>query len=178
MKKNAALILLLVLPILAAAQMAAPSPAAEMKKLDFLVGQWKGEGWMEFRPGQRETFKINENIQRKVDGAVLLIEGLGTTKKPGQSEEVPIHKAFAIVEYDVRAKHFRFRAYRAGSGSVDVEPQVGENTLSWGFHDERGGEIKFTIKLNDKGQWFEIGEYSSDSKTWHKFLEMTLSRIP
>jgi len=178
MKKIAALLLLSILSVMSALAQthAAPAPS-EMRKLDFLVGQWKGEGWMEMRPGQRQKYTINESAQRKVEGAVLLIEGLGTTKIPDKAEEVPIHKAFAIVDYDAKTKLFRLRAYRAGGGVIDTEPKIGENSLVWGFRDERGGEIRFTITLNEKGQWFEIGEYSSDGKTWRKFLEMTLSRL-
>ena len=178
MKKFALLMLLSILPVSAAAQQMPQSPQpTEMKKLDFIVGQWKGEGWIEFGQGGRRTFTINESVQRKVEGMVLLIEGLGTGRMAGKTEEVPVHKAFAIVDYDEKSKAFRFRAYRAGTGAIDSQPQVGENSLIWGFHDARGGEIKFTIKLNEKGQWFEIGEYSSDGKTWRKFMEMTLNRV-
>lgn len=177
MKNLAALLLLSMLPMMSMAQThSAPAPP-EMKKLDFLIGQWKGEGWMELRPGQRQTATVNESVQRKVEGTVLLIEGLGTTRMPDKPEEVPIHKAFAIVDYDVGTKLFRLRAYRAGTGAIDTNPQVGENNLIWGFKDGRGGEIRFTIRLNEKGQWFEIGEHSSDGKTWRKFLEMTLTRV-
>lgn len=178
MKRIAALLYLLaLLPLASMAQTPASSPPAEMKKLDFIVGQWKGEGWIELRPGQRETFTINESAQQKVEGAVLLLEGLGTSRTQGKAEAVPVHKAFAVIDYDVQAKAFRMRAYRAGTGAIDAVPQVGDNMLVWGFHDARGGEIRFTIKLNEKSQWFEIGEYSSDGKTWRKFMEMTLSRI-
>ncbi len=178
MKNLAALLLLSILPVITATAQTHPTSAPpEMKKLDFLVGQWKGEGWMELRPGQRQTATVNESVQRKVEGTVLLIEGLGTTRMPGKPEEVPIHKAFAIVDYDVTAKLFRLRAYRAGSGAIDTEPKVGDNSLVWGFRDARGGEVRFTIRLNEKGQWYEIGEYSSDGKTWRKFLEMTLTRM-
>jgi hypothetical protein len=178
MKQLAALLLLTILPLITASAQTPPKSAPpEMKKLDFLVGQWKGEGWVEFGPGQRHTATINESVQRKAEGSVLLIEGLGTTRMPDKAEEVPVHKAFAIVDYDVKAKLFRLRAYRAGDGSIDTSPQVGENSLVWGFPNGRGGEIRFTIKLNEKGQWFEIGEYSSDGKTWRKFLEMTLTRV-
>lgn len=178
MKKLAALLLLSILPVAMASAQTHPAPAPpEMKKLDFLVGQWKGEGWIEFRPGQRQTATVSESVQRKVEGTVLLIEGLGTIRMPDKPEEVPIHKAFAIIDYDVKAKLFRLRAYRAGDGATDTEPKVGENSLVWGFRDARGGEVRFTIRLNDKGQWFEIGEYSSDGKTWRKFLEMTLTRV-
>jgi hypothetical protein len=178
MKKFAALLLLSMFPLISAmAQTQSMSAPPEMKKLDFLVGQWKGEGWMELRPGQRQTATVNESVQRKAEGTVLLIEGLGTTKMPDKPEEVPVHKAFAIVDYDVGTKLFRLRAYRAGAGAIDTNPKVEENSLVWGFKDARGGEVRFTIKLNEKGQWFEIGEYSGDGKTWRKFLEMTLNRL-
>ena len=39
-----------------------------MKKLDFLVGQWKGEGWISFGPGQRRTFTQTETIEPKLGG--------------------------------------------------------------------------------------------------------------
>jgi hypothetical protein len=178
MKKIAALLYLLaILPLASAAQTAASAPPAEMKKLDFIVGQWKGEGWIEMRPGQRETFTINESAQRKVEGAVLLLEGLGTRQTTDKTEGAPVHKAFAVIDYDVQAKAFRMRSYRVGTGAIDALPQVGDNMLVWGFHDARGGEVRFTIKLDEKGQWFEIGEYSGDGKTWRKFMEMTLSRV-
>jgi hypothetical protein len=101
---------------------------------------------------------------------------LGTARLPGGQEDVPIHNAFAIVTYDAKGKVFRIRAYRAGGETVDAEPKVTDNTLVWGFSDARAGEIRFTVKLNEKGQWHEIGEYSRYGKTWQKFLEMTLDR--
>src|SRR4028118_2003993 len=98
MKKITLLLLLLVLPMTLMAQAPAPLQPTEMKKLDFLVGQWKGEGWVQFGPGPRQTFTINESALRKVGGAVILIEGLGA----GGKENVPIHNAFAIVTYDAK----------------------------------------------------------------------------
>jgi hypothetical protein len=52
----------------------ARAPAAQrdaMKKLDFLVVEWKGEGWMEFAPGQRRTIRGTEIVQRKLDGQLM-----------------------------------------------------------------------------------------------------------
>jgi hypothetical protein len=31
--------------------------------------------------------------------------------------------------------------------------------------------------VNEKGQWFEIGEVSTDGKQWRTFFEMTLERM-
>lgn len=176
MKKIAAILLLSVLSLTSAAQ-TPPSPElAEMKRLDFLVGQWQGEGWIVFGRGERHTFRQTENVQRKVDGAVLLIEGLGKSKDPDNSGAI-IHSAFAVLSYDKDAKIFRWRAFRAGGSSIDTEAKVSENMLVWGFRDPRGGNMRFTITLNEKGQWFEIGEMSRDGQTWIKFFEMTLTRM-
>src|SRR3954465_4448796 len=87
-----------------------PAPAAQrdaMKKLDFLVGEWKGEGWMEFAPGQKRTFKGTEVVQSKLDGLLLAIEGLHRGRV-GDKEEVVVHNAFGLVSYDDKAKRYRF----------------------------------------------------------------------
>lgn len=184
MKKFSLLLLLLMLPVALHAQTQTQTPAvattpqsSEMKKLDFLVGQWKGTGYIEFGPGQRRTFTETENVQSKLDGVVLLIEGLGKGKTAASQEEVTIHNAFAFASYDRDAKVFRWRAFRADGSSMDTNATVSENALVWGFHDPRAGEMRFTIKLNDKKQWFEVGEFSRDGNTWQKFFEMTLDRV-
>ena len=180
MKKTIALLLLFcVSAAVARAQTpaAAPPQLAEMKKLDFLVGQWQGDGWIVLGPGQRRTFRQTETVQNKVGGTVLLIEGLGKGKVPGQTEEVTIHNAFAVVSYDGKANAFRWRAFRADGVEMDAAATVTERNIVWGFRDPRAGEVRFTIKLNDAGQWFEVGELNRDGKTWFKFFEMTLQHV-
>jgi hypothetical protein len=157
------------------AQAPAGAGSEEMKKLDFLVGQWKGTGWIDFGPGQRRTFKQTESVQLKVDGALLVVEGLGKGNVPGKQEEVTVHSAFAVVSYDGKSSAFRWRTYRGGNW-IDTNAKVGDRALEWGFHDDRAGDIRFTIKINEKGQWFEVGENSRDAKTWQKFFEMTLDK--
>lgn len=175
MKIIAVILLLSVLPLASAAQTPLSPQQAEMKKLDFLVGQWQGEGWIMLGPGQRHTFRQTENVQRKVDGTVLLIEGVGKSKDP-KNEGAIIHNAFAIITYDNSAKAFRWYAVRANADPVDTQLKVSEKTFIWGMTNQ-GGEIRFTIKINEKGQWFEVGEFSRDGKTWQKFFEMTLERV-
>ena len=149
----------------------------EMKKVSFLVGQWKGEGWIELGQGQRR-FTETESVQSKLGGEVLLIEGLGKTNVDGKETGTTVHNAIALLSYDEKSKTFRFQAHQAGGRSVDSEARVTDGTLEWGFVDEaRAGTIRFTIKLTDSGKWFEIGEGSRDGKTWHKFFEMTLQRV-
>ena len=154
----------------------APSPTAqleEMKKINFLEGQWRGEGWIMLGPNHKETFKQSEVVQSKLGGVTILVEGLG--KSTDGSERV-VHNALAVISYDQQKKGYRFSAYKADGQAIDAEATFSKDALVWGFKDQRGA-TRFTIKLTEKGEWNEVGEFSPDGKNWFKFFEMTLQRI-
>lgn len=178
MKKLILLMCLLLIPVDALAQDHGTSSAAEMKKLEFLLGEWKGEGWIEMGPGGRKTFKQTETVQSKLNGVVTIIEGLGKSKLPDTGQEVVVHQALAVISYDSTAKKFQFRAFRGDGNYIDANMTVSDKSLIWGFRDpQRNVEIKYTIQFNDASQWVEVGEFSLDGKTWRKFFEMTLQRV-
>ena len=157
-----------------------PAPAAQrdaMKKLDFLVGQWKGEGWMEFAPGQRRTFKGTETVQGKLDGLLLAVEGRHLGRPDDKGKEVVVHNAFGLVSYDDKAKRYRFQAFTSRGNYEDAEAKVSEGQLVWGMKVPQFGEVRYTTKLDEKGRWFEVGEVTQDGKAWRKFFEMTLERV-
>ena len=156
------------------------APAAQrdaMKKLDFLLGQWEGEGWMEFAPGQRRTFKGTEVVQSKLDGLLLAVEGRHLGQLGGEGKEVVVHTAFGLVSYDDKAKRYRFQAFTGRGNSEDTEAKVTEGQWVWGMKVPQFGDVRYTIKLDEKGRWFEVGEVSQDGKAWRKFFEMTLERV-
>ena len=148
----------------------------KMKALAFLVGEWEGEGTYEFGPDQKRTFKARETVTPKVGGKAILVEGLGTmTVESGQ--EVPVHEALAVLTWDAANDKYVFLPVTAREGYVQAHVEVSEKKIAWGFDDPRGPKIRFTITLNEKGQWSEVGESSVDSgKTWHAFMDMTLTR--
>ena len=172
MKKILWIALLCISPVAALAQTPASGQRAEMKKLDWLVGHWKGTGWMQMGPQGRKEFTQTETNQWKLDGLVLLIEGQGKSKVDGST----VHTALAFVSYDEGAKTFRWRAFTAEGRQTDAVAKVGANSLEWGVEISQRGRMRYTIKLNDKGEWFEVGEMSQDGQTWQKFFEMTLQR--
>jgi len=158
-----------------------PQPSAKqleaMKKLDFLVGEWKGEGWTEMVPGQRKSSPIRESVQPKLGGMVLLVEGLGKHKVPGKDEEVTVHNAVGILSYDERAGIYRLRSYVLSGQSTDAEARFTDGGFQWGFKAGPSLSFRYTVKLTDKGEWFEIGEMSPDGTSWRKFHEMTLQKM-
>lgn len=165
-------ILMLILSVTATTAAAQSSSSQEppMKKFDWWVGEWKGKGWQEYVPGRPGEFTITETIQSKLDGMVLLIEGIG---KEG---ERTIHHALAVLSYDPQARGYRMRSYLANGRSGEFEVKVSDHGFEWGIQLPQGS-TRYTMKLTEKGEWHEIGERSMDGNTWKKFHEMTLQRV-
>ena len=181
MKKSAVLVLVLIGVSTALAQ--APSPSAtgagltEMKKLEFLVGNWKGSGWMQMGPGQRSESFVTESVQSKLGGRVFVIEGLGRAKSEGSAEGRVVHNAFAFLYYDEESSRFRMRAFLANGQAVDADTNYKDGVFEWGFQLPQG-RIQYRIRLNAKQQWQEEGSITLDGgKSFQKFFEMTLDRI-
>lgn len=180
MKKLLALVVILVgTSIVALAQPQAANGAglAEMKKLEFLVGEWKGLGWIQMGPGQKAESSVTETVQSKLGGRVFVIEGLGKARSEGSSDGRVVHHAFAFLYYDQEASRFRMRAFLANGQAVDADTNFKDGVFEWGFQLPQG-RIQYRTRLNEKNQWVEEGSISLDGgKTYQKFFEMTLDRI-
>lgn len=141
----------------------------EMKKLESMVGQWKGSGWIQ-QGAKRETFTGTETVQRKIDGLALLVEG-----KFANPEGKIIHETLAVLAFSPKDTKYRFRTYLASGMSGEHDFKLVEGGFEWGFSFPNG-TIRYTIKTaNDV--WSEIGEYSKDGKTWMKIFEMNLQKV-
>jgi hypothetical protein len=158
---------------------APPNPAlAAMKRLDFLVGQWEGTGWIQMGP-RRATFRQRETVRYAAGGTVVIIDGLGHSQDPGRQDRI-VHQAFAVVSYDAASQAFRWRAYRAADGNeITAQPEVGTDKLVWGFDlpQSGAGHVRFTITRTAAGDWLEVGEMQRPSGEWMQFFEMTLKPV-
>ena len=151
--------------------------AEEMGKLDFLIGEWKGEAWIQMGPGKRENVIQTEKVTPKAGGKVLLVEGLGRKKLEDGTAGDVVHDAIALISWDKAKSTYRFIGHVAQQESVDTTlDMTAANTLVWGLDTPQGGKVRYTIRLNEKGQWNEVGEFSRDGTNWMKFFEMTLTK--
>lgn len=151
----------------------AAAKRSEMKKLDRLVGQWKGSGWIQ-QGRERESFSGTETVQRKIDGLELLVEGRFTAKMPGGEEKV-IHETLAVLSYNLQTKIYDFDTFLASGRSGKHELKIIEDGWEWGFKIPQG-VVRYKIKIADN-TWTEIGEIMLNGKDWTKFFEMNLKKV-
>jgi len=162
------------IPLLAQGQVD-PTPAIEaVTQAAFLEGNWAGEGWIQMGPGPKEEFTQTETVTSMLDGAVMLIEGVGHSK--GEDAAKQIHHALAVISFDPVNETLVFSSYVAGRPRLDLVPEVAPNTFKWGFSPPNGGEIRYSIVIED-GVWHEVGEFSRDGESWHQFFEMRLTKL-
>ncbi len=168
------LAILLALPLMSFGQNEPLNPKMAMEKLSFLEGQWSGSGWQIGQDRKKHSFTQTEDISFEANGEVLLVKGLGKTPDETGKDKV-IHSAIALISYNTREGHYDFRSYAAGRGGGNFTGKlVKENHFEW-YLETPQSKIKYTITLNEKGQWHETGEMAM-GENWFQFFEMTLDK--
>ena len=144
-----------------------------MKKLNFLVGQWSGEGRMLRPGGEWMDITQTEHAEYKLDGLLLMIEGVGRAKGDGQ----PVLGAYGIVSYDDATGKYYMRAFNEGQWlQTETDLSSNDKGLTWGF---TIGDIrtKSTMRLTDSGEWTENHEISIGTQPPRKFMELTVKPV-
>ncbi len=138
-----------------------------MKKLSFLAGHWSGPVSVSRGPGEPLKLTQTENVQYKLDGLVLLIEG----KSVGPDGKAQF-EALATVSYDDAAHVYRFRAYNDGH-YIDTELTVNADGFAWGFN-AGPAKIQNTMHLTAKGEWHETTDVTFGGNPPQRSVEMLL----
>lgn len=144
-----------------------------MRRLGFLVGEWSGEASALRGPGQVVDLNQSEIAQFKLDGLVLMIEGVGRSKSDG----TPALQALGLITFDDASGTYRMRAYNDGRWlETEVKIIDEDRAISWGF---ALGEIstKSVLRINEKGEWTELAELTIGTRPPQKLMELTVRRI-
>jgi hypothetical protein len=145
---------------------------AAMGKLSFLVGRWSGAA-SALRAGGMVDLLQTEEAQFKLDGLLLMIEGVGRAKADGKL----VLQALGLISFDDQAGTYRMRAFNDGRWlETDVQLAEGGNTLSWGF---TLGEIKTrsVLRINNKGEWTESAEMTVGTGPPRKLMDLAVRRL-
>jgi hypothetical protein len=142
---------------------------AAMKEVSFLVVKWAGEARL--LRGSAESMELlqTEEAWYKLDGLILVIEGVGRTKS-GQ----PVLQAFGIISYDDESATYRMRAFNDGR-FLETQVKLLEEGkgMTWGFV---LGAIRTNsvLRINENGEWTELAEITIGPEPPKKLLELTV----
>jgi len=142
-----------------------------MRKLSFLAGRWSGSVTIVRGPGEPLHLTQTEDVEYKLDGLVLLIQGQSTS-----AEGKVLFSALATIAYDDTSHAYRFRAYNDGH-YLDTELSVPANGFSWSFT-AGPAHIVNTMHLTRKGEWGEVTEVTVGGHPPHRSVEMLLRHQP
>lgn len=168
-------VFVLVFSLTPVAQQPAPSSVdtqrEAMRKLSFLSGHWTGPITIFRGTGEPLRLIQTENVDYKLDGLVLLIEGQSTSA----SGKV-LFSALATIAYDDASHSYRFRSYHDGH-YLDTELSVPDHGFSWGFTSGPAHVVN-NMQLTAKGEWSEFTELTVGSTTPQHSMEMLLQHQP
>lgn len=139
-----------------------------MKKLSFLAGTWKGPATA-YLPGGPLKMTQTEEVQYKLGGLVMLVEGTG--RLPDGTVRF---NALATITYDEPSKTYRIRAHSDGR-FVESELKLADRGFEWGYQ-AGPAKINFTMKLTEKGEWQETGEYVVGGQPPRKSVELLVTK--
>ncbi|HZQ17304.1 MAG TPA: hypothetical protein VFA90_01185 [Terriglobales bacterium] len=142
-----------------------------MSKLSFLVGQWSGPVTIAHGQGEPLHLRQTEDVEYKLDGLVLLIEGKSTS-----ADGKVVFSALATLAYDDASHAYHFRAYNDGH-YLDTDLSVRDRGFSWSFT-AGPAHISNTMHLTDKGEWNEVTEVIYGNNAPHRSVEMLLQKQP
>jgi len=150
---------------------------SEDNPLSFMVGKWKGNGWMMTQSGKQFT-NITENVVCKLDCAVLSVEGLGTKQDSLTNQQIIVHDAFGVISKDLKNNKWVMRAYKKGD-VIDAEIVfVSEKVIRWKLPiPNNSGTMQFTTDFTDAGKWKGTGEYSRDGQNWMIMMQTELTKV-
>ena len=141
-----------------------------MKRLSFLIGRWSGQAHVQRGPGEPLLLMQREEVQYKLDGLVLMIEGIGRTA----NDNKPVLQALGMISFDDETGTYHMRAFNDGRFlETEVKLLNDGKGLTWGF---TFGEIhsNSVLKINEKGEWTELAEISIGSQPARKLMDLTV----
>lgn len=113
-----------------------------------------------------------EEAQYKLDGLILLIEGVGHIKADGKT----VLQALGMVSYDDERETYRMRVFNDGH-FLETEVKLLESGkgMTWGF---ALGSIatSSTLRINEMGDWTELTEIKIGAQPPRKYMELSVSR--
>ena len=160
---------LLIIGVQLKAQNSSMAVKPKIDKLIPMVGQWEGTGWYQQGPDKRYEISQTENVESKLNGTLLLMEGRGYVN------DSLAFNAMAFFSYNPHKKQYVIESHLMdGKATVATGFFKEDGSFQWGFEFPQG-KIRYNITF-DENTWHETGEFSRDGEKWYKTFEMNLTK--
>ena len=152
------------------AQMGAPTPAPELKKLDFLAGDWTTEGtFVPGPPGTPPAKFTTTSHAAWLEGNFFLIEN-GEANMEGMGKM----KELVVMGYDPDQKVYTYRNFNSMGQSELSLGKVDGDTWTWAGDEHYGGMTmkgRVTLKVLSPTSYSTKFELSMDGNQWFQAME-------
>jgi Protein of unknown function (DUF1579) len=154
----------------AVAQMEMSAPAPELKKLDFLAGNWTAEGTMTQGPPGSPTTKWTMTTHAEwMDGNYFLVE-----HSDGDLGPMGKMKELAIMGYDPDHKAYTYHAFNNMGEAESATGTVDGDAWTWLSDEHMNGMTmkgRFTMKVLSPTSYTMKFELSQDGTNWVTGME-------
>ena len=152
------------------AQTGAPAPAPELKKLDFLAGDWTTEGtFVPGPPGTPPAKFTTTSHAAWLEGNFFLIEN-GEANMEGMGKM----KELVVMGYDPDQKVYTYRNFNSMGQSELSLGKVDGDTWIWTGDEHYGGMTmkgRVTMKVLSPTSYTTKFELSMDGNEWFQAME-------
>jgi Protein of unknown function (DUF1579) len=173
MKRSSITILLIAFTLALAgsleAQMGPPTPAPELKKLDFLAGHWTSEATVNPGPGMPGGKFTAEGQAEWMEGNFFLVEH-SNYDFPGMGSG----KEMAIYGYDSEKNVYTYTSFNSAGNAETATGTVDGDTWTWLSDEHFGGMTmkgRFTMKVLSPTSYTMKFEMSPDGTSWNTIME-------
>jgi len=149
---------------------APPPPAAELQKLDVLVGHWVAEGTATFGPPGTPVTKWSETSDGEwMDGKYFMVTHSDMDLGPmGKGKEM------AVYGYDTDKKLYTYTSFNSNGQAETSTGTVSGDTWVWNSDEHFGGQTfkgRFSMKVLSPTSYTMKFELSQDGTNWMTAME-------
>ena len=147
----------------------APAPAPELKKLNFLVGDWTATGTANPGPGMPGGKFSSSSHFEWMEGNYFLVSH-GDFDLPGMGRG----KEIAVFGYDPDRKAYTYNAFNSMGQAESATGKIDGDTWTWLSEEHFGGmsmKGRFTMKVLSPTSYTMKFELSPDGTSWNPGME-------
>ncbi|QMU26688.1 DUF1579 family protein [Adhaeribacter radiodurans] len=148
-----------------------PAVQQKIQALKWVTGKWQGTVSIMGPDGSKQEYQQTVEFRPKLKNSILQF-----TEAANRGQDT-VFQNIGMLGYDALKSKYTIQAYTNGGMQIQADVEVQDKKMIWRLP-LPNTLIRYTITLNEKGQWHQIGEGSADDgQTWNLFFESKLSPV-